>query len=499
MGFQFQNEQEAPVTLEAEYLYQAFLSLQRLSDMLKGVGQKTIPLSLFYRILIPYLQRISIPFEGEPLSGLQVMGILETRNLDFKKLVIFSANEGKLPATSSIHSFIPYHLRKAFSLPAYEEQDAMYGYYFYRLIHRAEEVVLVYDSSTDGLNSGEVSRYILQLQYDSKLQHEKYTLNFDFKAIKPAPISIDATSEHQHKLLKRYLKRRLSPSALNTYLDCKLKFYFQNIAGIRQQDELLEDVDPRLFGNLFHWAAEEIYGRFINTIIQKEDLEALLIKKQLIEKAILTAFRNEYYKDNELNEVTLTGNNILIAEHLKTYLEQMIRNDLKLVPFRLIGLEREFESSFELKLNKQLHTIKLGGIVDRIDETREGIRIIDYKTGRNLKLDFKSMDDLFDRNYKERKKEVMQTLVYSEIFNRQNPEKTIIPAIYKIDRFFDDDFSPRIKFKKQDFLYREVANDFLKGLENLLHEIFSESNSYTQTPDKRKCTNCPFNKICRRN
>ncbi len=498
LGVRFQKKEEDSVALEAEYLYQAFLSLQRLNDMFDRVKRKALSLSLFYRILLQHLQRISIPFEGEPLSGLQVMGVLETRNLDFKKLIVFSVNEGKLPTTSTIHSFIPYHLRKAFSLPAYEEQDAMYAYYFYRLIHRAEEVVLVYDSSSDGLNSGEVSRYILQLEYDSEFKAEKYAMNFDFKAVKPTPISIDATVEHQRKLLKRYAERRLSPSALNIYLDCKLKFYFQNIAGIRQKDELLEDVDPRLFGNLFHLAAEEVYGRFKNKIIQKEDLEVLLIKKQIVEKAILLAFREEYYKDKELSEVVLAGNNILIAEHLKTYLEQMIRNDLKLVPFNLIDLEGNFEDFFELKLNGESHRIKIGGIVDRIDETNDGVRIIDYKTGRSLKLDFKSMDELFNRDYKERRKEIMQTLVYSEIFERQNPEKKIIPAIYKIDRFFDDDFSPEVKYRKQSVAYRDVAEEFRDKLEELLSEIFSDSNCYTQTKDERKCTHCPFNKICRK-
>ncbi len=492
------HKQEENVALEAEYLYQAYLSVQRLSDILGRIDKKEMSLQLFFRILLQHLQRISIPFEGEPLSGLQVMGVLETRNLDFRKLVIFSVNEGKLPTTSTIHSFIPYHLRKAFGLPAYEEQDAMYAYYFYRLIHRAEEVVLAYDSSTDGLNSGEMSRYVLQLQYDSGFQAEKIAMNFDFKAAKAEAISIEATSEHQQKLLKRFSERRLSPSALNTYLDCKLKFYFQNIAGLRQQDEMMEDVDPRLFGNLFHLAAEVIYKPFIGKTIEKQDLEALLIKKNEIEKAILAAFRDEYYKDKELSEVVLRGNNILIAEHLKTYLEQMIRNDLKQVPFRIIDLEGNFEDSFQLNLNGQAHLIQIGGIVDRIDETNDGVRVIDYKTGRSLKLDFKSMEDLFDREYHDRRKEIMQTLVYAEIFNRQKPEINVIPAIYKIDDFFNDNFSPEIKFRRRNFSYDEVAEEFREGLQMLLNEIFSNTNVYEQTHDERKCTLCPFNKICRR-
>ncbi|MGQ8338034.1 PD-(D/E)XK nuclease family protein [Sunxiuqinia sp. A32] len=498
LAVKFCNEDEHPVSLEAEYLYQAYLSVQRLSDTLGDSGVNSMSLALYQRILIQHLQRISIPFEGEPLSGLQVMGILETRNLDFKKLVMFSVNEGKLPKTTSIHSFIPYHLRKAFGLPSYEEHDAMNAYYFYRLIHRAEEVLLVYDSSTDGLNTGEMSRYLLQLQYDSSFKAERYHLNFDFKASKPLPIKINATTKHLDKLLEYYSGKRLSPSALNTYLDCKLKFYFQHIARIRQKDELLEDVDPRLFGNLFHLAAEKLYSDFDNEIIDKKHLEALLLNKKKVEEYILVAFKNEYYKDKELADIKLVGNNILIAEHLKTYLEQMLKNDMGITPFRIIALEGDFEADFKLVIKGEERHIRIGGIVDRIDETEDGVRIIDYKTGRNLKLDYKSIDQLFDREYKDRRKEIMQTLVYCEIFSRTNSGKQINPAIYKIDQFFDDEFSPFITSNKTPINYKDVSVDFTESLQNLLNEIFSDTGSYEQTDDVKKCTNCQFNIICRR-
>ncbi len=498
LGSQIVSPENNRVNIESEFVYQAYLSIQRLQDILLEYQSEKLSLQLFFRILMQHLQRISVPFEGEPLSGLQVMGVLETRNLDFKKIVIFSVNEGKLPSSSMIQSFIPYHLRKAFGLPAYEEQDAMYAYYFYRLLHRAEEVVLVYDSSTDGLNTGEVSRYLMQLQYDSECKLEEYSLGFDFKAINQAPIAIKGTPQHHQKLIERYSEKRLSPSALNTYLDCKLKFYFQNIAGLREKDELVEDVDPRLFGNLFHLAAEEIYGQFIGKTVQKQEIEALLVNKDFLGKAILKAFRKEYYKDKELEDVVLSGNNILIAEHLKMYLGQMIKNDLALAPFRLIDLEKNYEQTFELKLNGGFVSVKMGGIVDRIDETDEGVRIIDYKTGRSLKLDFGTIDELFDREKKDRRKEIMQTLVYSEILARQNHSVEIIPSIYKIDNFFDEEFAPKIKFRKSDFYYREIATEFVQSLDDLLLEIFSDSNEYSQTKDVRKCTLCPFNRICQR-
>ena len=169
LALRLNQTDEKPIRLDAEYLFQVFLALQRLVDTLSKYQPEQMTMPLFHRIFIRHLQRVNIPFEGEPLSGIQVMGLLETRTLDFKRVVLFSVNEGKLPKTSVVHSFIPYNLRKAFGLPAYEEHDAMYAYYFYRLLHRAEDVVLVYDSSTDGLNTGEMSRFIFQLQYDSAL------------------------------------------------------------------------------------------------------------------------------------------------------------------------------------------------------------------------------------------------------------------------------------------------------------------------------------------
>ncbi|WP_423128181.1 PD-(D/E)XK nuclease family protein [Gaoshiqia sp. Z1-71] len=494
----FPQRDDSPVRLEPEYLYQVFLAVQRLAGTLGMYYADAISLSLFYRILLQHLQRINIPFEGEPLSGLQVMGVLETRNLDFKKLVLFSVNEGKLPKTSAVHSFIPYNLRKAFGLPAYEEQDAMYAYYFYRLIHRAEEVVLVYDSSGDGMNTGEMSRYLFQLLYDSGVKPEFYQFDFDFKASVSEPIAVQGTKTHQQRLLSQYAEKRLSPSALNTYLDCKLKFYFRHVANIREADELTEDVDPRLFGNLFHYAAELIYSAFKGKEVNRENLHALITDKNKIGKAIHSAFAREYYKDKDLKDVKITGKNRLIAGNLHTYLERMLENDQAFTPFSVLDLEGNYEAEFRLKADDGEHTIKLGGIVDRIDRGREGVRMIDYKTGRNLALKFNEFADFYNRKNKSRPKEIFQTLVYSEIFRRSTGEQSIWPTIYKIDRFFDEGFDPSVKQKGNTVNYSGLADGFTASLDELLHEIFSPDNRYDQTEDSQKCQSCAYNLICRR-
>ncbi|WP_163707676.1 PD-(D/E)XK nuclease family protein [Mangrovibacterium lignilyticum] len=492
------DEKEEDPALEAEYLYQVYLAIQRLQETLQKYHPAKISLSLYYRILLQHLQRISIPFEGEPLSGLQVMGVLETRNLDFKRLFMFSVNEGRLPNNATTHSFIPYNLRKAFGLPAYEEHDAMYAYYFYRLINRVEELVLVYNSSADGMNTGEMSRYLFQLLYDSPVKPEVLQLNFDFKSTEAKSIAIPSTAKSRELLLNKYAARRLSPSALNVYLDCKLKFYFKYIAGIKEADELLEDVDPRLFGNLFHFASELIYGRFQGKPVGKDDLDAVLKNEAVIRKAIHDAFVREYYKDKALKEVKITGKNILIAENLKTYLRQMLENDKAFTPFTVVELEGDCEAEFKIDIEGQERRIKLGGIVDRIDQTADGLRIIDYKTGRSLVLAFKDFPEFYRRESDNRPKEIFQTLVYSEIYRRMKRVSNILPSIYKIDTFFTGDFDPAIKMKGQSLSYDLVSEPFTESLQELLQEIFSPENCFDQTPKKRKCESCPYNAICRR-
>ena len=498
LGLRFSGGEEDPARLDGEYLYQAYLSIQRLMDTLDELAGPKISLPLFFRLLIQHLQRVSIPFEGEPLTGLQVMGFLETRLLDFKKVVLFSVNEGKMPKSTPVHSFIPYHLRKAFGLPAYEEHDAMYAYYFYRLLHRAEEVVLVYNSATDGLNSGEMSRYLFQLKYDSETKPKEYYFDFNFKSSGNRPIAIPATAAHQEKLLRNYTTRKLSPSALNTYLDCKLKFYFKHIAFIKESDDVLEDVDPRLFGNLFHYAMELLYRDFVGKEVQKDHLKALLVNKAKLEQVIRAAFAKEYYKDKELNEVRISGKNILVKDHLETYLNQLLMNDLAFAPFKVIALEGQYESAFDVAAGNGKQQILLGGTIDRIDETPQGVRIIDYKTGRHLSLSFKDVAQFYERDGSNRPKEIFQTLVYSEIFRRSTGAGDLLPTIYKIDDFFHDEFHPEVIFQGHPLNYRDVEGDFRLSLEELLNEMFSVGQVYNQTEDDRKCRMCPYNVICRR-
>jgi len=500
LALRFDSTENEQVKLEAEYLFQAFLAIQRLKDTLAELNVPDFPLKILYRLLDQSLRRISIPFEGEPLTGLQIMGLLETRCLDFENLVLFSANEGFLPRITTGHSFVPYHLRKGFGMPTYEDRDAMYAYYFYRLIQRTDKTVIVYNSITEGIASSEKSRFLYQLIYDSDFEIEELNLSFNFKSTTNESIQIESNETHVQKLISEYSTRNLSPSAINTYLDCKLKFYFKYIAGIKEKDEVKEEIDAVLFGNIFHFAIELLYKHFENKTVEANALKLLQGDKRKIDGVVRKSIAVKYFQmDVEDSErVKLTGQSILIASHIKEYIHQLLDNDIRFAPFYLESLEKQYVCEYPVAIGSETKNIRIGGVIDRIDRTSDGIRIIDYKTGRNLKLDFKEWSNLVDRDYYDRRKEILQTLIYADIFNRIESEVVIYPAIYKLDDLFQDEFIPNVIFRGEKLIYHQVKAEFEAVFSELLSEIFSVGNIFDQVKDSKKCSYCSYNAICRR-
>jgi CRISPR/Cas system-associated exonuclease Cas4 (RecB family) len=499
LSLKFDSTENEQVKLESEYLFQAFLAIHRLKNTILGLNVPDFPVKILYRLLDQSLRRISITFEGEPLTGLQVMGLLETRSLDFENLVLFSANEGFLPRISAGQSFVPYHLRKGFGMPTYEDRDAMYAYYFYRLIHRSKNVVLVFNSVTDGIASSEKSRYIYQLIYDSEFEVEELNLSFNFKGTNNETIRIESTEAHIQKLVSVYSTRNLSPSAINTYLDCKLKFYFKYLAGIKEKDELKEEIDGVLFGNLFHYAMELLYRPFVNKTVEAYALKILHGDHRKIDEIVHQSIAVKYYQMNpdEAHQLELSGQSILIASHISDYIYQLLENDIKFAPFFLESIESEYSTEYQVNSGDELINIRVGGIIDRIDKTTEGLRIIDYKTGRSLKLDFNEWSKLVDRDVSDRRKEIFQTLIYSDILSRRE-NGPILPAIYKLDNLFAPDFVPNIIFQGKWLDFQDVKKEFAVVFSEVLSEMFSVGNLFDQVKDSRKCSYCPYNKICRR-
>ncbi len=500
LSLKLDTSEDDQVKLESEYLYQAYLAIQRLKNTLSDLNVPDFPVKILYRLLDQCLRRISIPFEGEPLTGLQIMGLLETRSLDFENLVLFSANEGFLPRITAGQSFVPYHLRKGFGMPTYEDRDAMYAYYFYRLIHRSQNTVLVYNSVTEGIASSEKSRFLYQLIYDSDFGIEELNLSFNFKGTTHEPIRIESTQAHIQKLVTVYSERNLSPSAINTYLDCKLKFYFKYLAGIKEKEELKEEIDAVLFGNLFHYAMEILYQPFVGKEMEAAALKMLRGDRRKIDAVVHQSIAVKYYQMNpeEASKLVLSGQSILIASHISDYIDQLLENDLKFAPFHLESIESPYSSEYQVDSGGKLIYIHVGGIIDRIDRTSEGLRIIDYKTGRNLKLDFREWSQLVDRNASDRRKEIFQTLIYSDILNRTDQQISIFPAIYKLDNLFAADFVPNVIFQGEKLVFQRIKKEFSILFQEVLSEIFSVGNLYDQVKDAQKCSYCPYNKICRR-
>lgn len=500
LSLKFDTTKNDQVKLEAEYLFQAYLTIQRLKDNLEKLHIPEFPVKVLYRLLDQSLRRISIPFEGEPLTGLQIMGLLETRCLDFENLVLFSANEGFLPRIAAGHSFVPYHLRKGFGMPTYEDRDAMYAYYFYRLIQRTEKTVLVYNSVSEGVASSEKSRFLYQLLYDSDFDVEELNLSFNFKSNNPEPIRIDTSRKHIEKLISEFSDRNLSPSAINTWLDCKLKFYFKYVAKIKEKDEVKEEIDAVLFGNLFHYAMELLYRPFLNKTVEVSALKLLRGDRKKIEAVVRQSIAVQYFRmdQNIVHPIELRGQSILIASHIRDYIHQLLEKDMQVAPFTLVSLEQEYFTEYPVVSGETKCVVRVGGVVDRMDRTEEGLRIVDYKTGRNLKLDFKDWSQLTNRDYKDRRKEIFQTLIYADILSRTTNSPAIFPVIYKLDDLFADDFVPNVIFQGERLAFIRVADEFRNLFSGVLSEIFSLENVYDQTSDSQKCSYCSYKKICRK-
>lgn len=487
-----------------EILYGIYQSVEKLDSVVKELQSaqgREISDAIYFRLFSQYLSGVSVSFEGEPLSGIQVMGILETRCLDFKNLIILGLNENRWPRTYTAPSFIPVNIRRGFGLPGIDEQDAMYAYYFYRLIQRAENVTATYSLVKEGISTGELSRYGYQLLYDSGQAPQKLNLDFRFANDPVLPIVINNSDIIVQQLLARNsVDHPLSPSAINTYLTCSLRFYFRYVANLPEPDEINEEIDGKIFGSIFHDVVDSVYHPFTGKIVNKQDLDKLLKDKTNIENEIRKKIAKHYYRENEstVKNIILEGKTLLINENLKTYLKRLFIIDMEDTPFKLESLEQKYISEIEIVSNGKNRTIHIGGIVDRMDRVNENLRIIDYKTGYVKSNSFNEVDELFEREAKDPKKEILQALIYSWILNQQSDEKHILPAIYSLRNFFNDNFNPYIKFNRNELIFDEIKEEFEEKLKELVGEIYSAENSFSQTPHFDNCRYCPYREICQR-
>lgn len=479
--------------LDTESWYYAHTTINRFitlaeSGRLAGISPRTL-----HKILSYELRQTSVPFEGEPAIGLQIMGVLETRCLDFDNVLILSANEKVLPRVSSDNSFIPYHLRRAFGLTIINHKTAVYAYYFYRLLQRAKHVRCVYNSSADGSRTGEMSRFMTQLMVESDIRfHIRHivltaTPNVTTKEIAPIPKPNDMADTITS----------LSPSALNAYMDCPIRFYYQRIRRIRKEQDPADIIAENTFGLIFHKAAEITMKELSEDgtrPITATDIEGLLNSPETLWRIVVQAF------DQQEHPVEFNG---VIAEVIVAFLRRTLEYDqtlAKAAPLRILGVECDRHTS--VCVNG--HTISVGGNIDRLDEVilegRPTMRIVDYKTGgtaENLN-DKLGIEQLFTPK-NSRHNYLFQTFLYClALIDTQKAaekdDKNVTAALYFVNKKLEH---PHIKHGKS-FIYdfHPLAEEFRSQLIKLIEEILDPSIPFT--PHTFHCPKCPYHLLCHR-
>ncbi|GAB6011037.1 PD-(D/E)XK nuclease family protein [Viscerimonas tarda] len=488
--------------IEREFIIEYYKTINKMEDALTRVDAE-MSVDTYFRLLKKLVAGISVPFTGEPLSGLQVMGVLETRALDFDNLIILSMNEGIFPQKKATNSFIPYNLRKGFDLPTYEHQDSIFAYHFYRLINRAKRIFLLYDTRTEGLQTGEVSRYFYQLKhlYPGSFRIKENLAVYEVSSAESPAISINKEPHILDKLNAFTTgERSLSASAINTYLDCPLQFYFSVVEDMQEEDEIAESVESNTFGSIFHSVMEWLYKPFEGKLITSDLLHALAKNEKLLTETIERSFAKNYFKTGEANAKKLTGQNFLTGEIIRRYVKQALRTDARLAPFVYIQSEKRIVWQYLLPSGK---TVSLKGFLDRIDELDKRTRIIDYKTGKGL-LQYKSMEHVFDKSAKDRPKAVMQVFMYAHLYLMEFPEKIVEPGIYYLRNLFDDKFDADVIYKpsfKESFRIEDFSAyraEFKQHFDACLEEIYDPGTPFTQTPTGKACEWCNFTGICKK-
>lgn len=492
----FGTETELLYPIEKEFIFRISLYIQSLQNTFRE-EQIEPEDKLYMQIISKMVNTLSIPFSGEPLEGLQLMGLLETRLLDFKNLIVLSANENILPPNRSFSSFIPYNLRTGFKLPSPEYQDSLYAYYFYRLLQRAKHVRILYSSAVKGLNTGEMSRFLYQIKYESGLPIRENHFQNRISLQEVPPIAIEKNQYIREKLEKYTCSEEnaLSPSALNTYMDCPVKFYFKYLADIREKDEIAEELDHRLLGNIFHECSQSLYATVAQEEITAPVIDSLLRNRNLIDEHIRKSYLKLY--DQNVNQLMDNGSNELILGIIRKYILQMLTYDKKMCPFRIISMEKKYYVPLSLRIDNRPKTVFIGGIIDRIDQTKEAVRIIDYKTGADNTL-FKNIPSVFDVRNSTRNKAAFQTLLYCLMFRHTyRGNQALIPGIYSTKLLFGKDYNYRLKCDKEYILdFESYKDEFLEYLSRLVEEIFADHTTFTQTLQEKKCRTCNYSAIC---
>lgn len=504
-----------------ESVFRMYTVINRLKDLFAKIDVETTPV-LLQRLLSQLINATSVPFHGEPAIGIQVMGVLETRNLDFEHVLLLSCNEGNIPKGINDASFIPHSLRKGYEMTTIENKVAIYSYYFHSLLQRAADATLTFNNATDDGKQGEMSRFMLQFMVESGQTIRRLTMQSGQSVSTVNRVPIEKDEAVQKKLNDL---TSLSPTAINRYLRCQLMFYYNTICGLREDDDDDDqEIDNKIFGDIFHRTAELIYddlsGKDHRIPITPEAIKRLVTKeKYKIEAYLDQAFREKLFKvDRPDFHPRYNGLQLLNRNVLRLYIQRLLRLDSDHAPFDILALEQSFYDNLSFDVNDTKHAIRVGGQVDRLDRKDGQLRVIDYKTGRPLTSSAPTVDEIFDTEYVDSKHTgyYLQAFLYSAIIrkNKQaiaevNPgNNAVAPALLFIREAGKDDYDPILKVKdanqedKRKATYSTVDDinnvypSFIEHLRTLLSEIFDVTKPFTPTEQKDRCTNCPYKDIC---
>lgn len=480
--------------------------IDQLNILASVILKYEIPMNddTFFYLVNRIISTASIAFEGEPLEGLQIMGILETRCLDFENVIILSMNERIFPRKHYSRSFIPHILRKANGMATVEFQECMYAYYFYRLLSRAKNVTLLFDSRTQSISSGEPSRFVYQLQ---KLFPQSHTsirhISFNIYAPKATRIEIHKNSRIMQALDMFRTDgsgRYLSASAINHYINCPLAFYFEKIEKLNVPDEMMEFMDYSTLGTIVHEVMQKIYGLHGRRTRDGIHVTPEIITKTLSDKeavhALVHKSINKIYLHEENCDTPLTGETAIIGTGITLLVGKLLAYEKSLPGFTILQTEKE--ELLHWQLDHDTH-VNIKQYIDRVDRVewpdRQYLRIIDYKTGSD-KTTASSVEKMFNARSQNRAKAMLQLMLYCNVYSElHKPDLPIRPIIYTIRNINESGF----KVNRKDVeCYTEINDEYMQSLTSVISEIFNPDAPFTQTKNENNCIYCKFVDFCRK-
>jgi len=498
------RQQIAETTLkqtEADLFIATIKELNRLHDTLTEYTNE-LPLPFVLSLMQKAIQGIAVPLSGEPLEGVQVMGLLESRSLDFDHVYILGVNEGILPQVSVSPSFIPDSIRRAYGLPVIENQDAISAYMFYRLLQRSRKISLVYNGQGDENNTGEPSRFLRQLEFESGYTFRYFDQSQNIATSHHTKMDIIKEAEILSRL-NMYLDQqdpslRISATALTTYMNCPVQFFYKYIAKIEEPKELTENLEANNIGSMLHFVLERFYeelkadGPYITR-------ERIAEHRKQLDRLGITAFA-KIMAGNEHQQVNHNGMQQVVLAIVAEYANVILNYDEMQAPFSILDLESKDQISFKIGVNGVERSLTMHGIIDRVDLKNGITRVVDYKTGRD-ELVYSSLHDIFDADSGKQNKALVQTLFYTYVYEQAKGITGMEPNLYLIRKmrkegtlFYSSESRKRVHLQVEHLASQK--DEFIVLLKSKLEELFNPGLPFTHTTQTDNCKYCPYLSLC---